>query len=375
MIKSATKFNNIAYSKIIKPTMFMFHPDRVHKNLTVAGQIIGHILPIKWLIKKFWSYQNPNILSQKINGVDFMNPVGLSAGFDKDFKLISVLPYLGFGFMELGSMTNMPSSGNPKPHYRRLKKSKSILVYAGLNNQGSIQIIQRIKKHKNILIPLDISVAKTNSSKTNTESTGITDYLKCLKKIKSAGVGDQITINVSCPNAYGGEPFTTPQKLDRLLNEVDKLKIKVPIYLKMPSDLKWQKFKELIDIALKHNISGLKICNLAKDRNSPLLLDDLDDETPGNMSGKPVFELSNELISKSFAYCGNKLTIVGIGGIFSASDAYEKIKHGASLVELVTGMIYEGPQLIGQINLGIVELLNNDGYSHISQAIGSYHKK
>jgi dihydroorotate dehydrogenase subfamily 2 len=375
MIKIISKFSNLAYSKVIKPIMFLFPPDGVHKTLTVSGQSIGYVPPIRWLIKALWSYQNPKLLSQDINGVYYINPVGLSAGFDKDFKLIKVLPSLGFGFMELGSMTNMPSPGNPRPHYRRLKKSKSILVYAGLNNQGSVAIIKRLKNQKTPLIPLDISVAKTNSDKTITDSTGINDYINCLKKIKSANIGDQITINISCPNAFGGEPFTTPKRLENFLKEVDKLKLKQPLYLKMPSDLSWQEFKVLIDVILKHNIKGLKISNLAKDRKSKYLLDDLDDGIPGNMSGKPVFDLSNKLINQAYAYCGDRLIISGIGGVFSAKDAYEKIKHGASLIELVTGMIFEGPQLIGQINSGLAELLEKDGLTHISQAIGAYHKK
>jgi dihydroorotate dehydrogenase (fumarate) len=159
------------------------------------------------------------------------------------------------------------------------------------------------------------------------------------------------------------------------LHEVDKLSFKKPVYLKMPSDLCWQDFAELVDVALKHNVSGLKISNLAKDRKLVNAQDNLMQDVPGNMSGKPMQKLSNELIHQTYTYSGDRLIIVGTGGIFNAYDAYQKIKHGASLVELVTGMIFEGPELIGQINDGLVDLLKKDGYTHISQAIGAYHKK
>lgn len=378
MNKIISKFSHSCYVKVVKPAMFIFPPDGVHKTLIITGRIIGRIGPLRWLLKAMWAYQNQSVLSQTLGGVFFRNPIGLSAGFDKDFRLLKVLPYLGFGFTEHGSMTYLASPGNPKPHYRRLKNSKSILVYAGLNNQGSKIIVGRIKAFKPNMkqfAPLDISVAKTNCNKTITDNTGIEDYISSLEAIKKANVGDQITINISCPNAYGGEPFTTPDRLEKLLAQVDKLKINKPIYLKMPSDLSWSEFKKLVDVALNHDIFGLKISNLAKDRKLVSQLDELDDEVPGNMSGKPVYELSNELINKSYGYCGKKLVIVGVGGVFSAKDAYEKIKHGSSLVELITGMIYEGPELIGEINLGLVKLLEKDGYTHIGQAIGEYHKR
>ncbi|MEI6237346.1 MAG: quinone-dependent dihydroorotate dehydrogenase [Candidatus Saccharibacteria bacterium] len=375
MIKNVSKFSRITYKKAVKPIMFLFPADTVHTAIIKSGSIIGFIYPICWFFKLLWAYQNPKVLAQVVNGVYFANPVGLSAGFDKDFKLIKVLPCLGFGFMELGSMTYKQSLGNPRPHYRRLKKTQSILVYAGLNNQGSKVIIKRIQKHKNkIIIPLDISVAKTNCDTTITDETGTKDYIGSLKRLKTAAVSDQITINISCPNAYGGEPFTTPQKLEKLLYEIDRLSFKKPVYLKMPSDLNWPDFKKLLDVALKHNVSGLKISNLAKDRKLVNAQDKLSEDIPGNMSGIPMQNLSNQLIQQAYIYCGDRLIIVGIGGIFSAKDAYEKIKHGASLVELITGMVFEGPELIGQINAGLVDLLKKDGYTHISQAIGAYHK-
>jgi dihydroorotate dehydrogenase subfamily 2 len=343
-----------------------------------CGHFLGRFGLSRGLFKIVFRYNNSNYLSQTINGVEFENPIGLSAGFDKNAMTIDILPSIGFAFAEIGSVTLKPSEGNPKPHYRRLKKSKSILVYAGLNNDGIKVFTERVKSYKSSNrsnMRLDISVAKTNSPDSCTEKSGIEDYIGSLKLIKNSNIGDQITINISCPNAYGGEPFTTPEKLDKLIKQVAKLKINKPIYLKMPIDQEWSLFKKLVDVAIKYNITGLKIGNLAKDRKKAKLLDELPSDVPGNMSGKPTYDLSNELISNTYKYAGGKIIIVGVGGIFNAQDAYEKIKRGSNLLEIITGMIYEGPQIIGQINKELVELLKKDGYSHISQAIGSDYKK
>jgi len=377
MIKTASNFGHWGFKKIVKPFLFLFPPDPIHLVLVNTGVVIGKIAPARWLMGLLWRYDNPQMLAQNVSGNYFANPVGLSAGFDKNFQLLEIYPYLGFGFAECGSMSYGPSDGNPRPHYHRLKKSRSIVVNAGLNNRGSSILVKRIKEWQStrrIWVPLNISVVKTNSPVSSTLESGAQEYIKCLKRIKGAKVGDMITINISCPNAYGGEPFTTHQSLEKLLKEVDKLDFKIPIFLKMPSDKPWPDFKQLIDVALKHNITGLTICNLNKNRHIKLK-DPLSDDIKGSLSGKPVYDLSNELITKSYAYCGDKLTIIGVGGIFCAKDAYEKIKRGATLVELITGMIFEGPMLIGQINAGLVDLMQKDGYTHISQAIGAYHKQ
>ena len=141
----------------------------------------------------------------------------------------------------------------------------------------------------------------------------------------------------------------------------------------MPIDKPWPEFKKLLDIILKHTVAGVTIGNLAKDRANPYIQDPLPDSLKGNMSGKPTWELSNNLISKTYGYCGQKLIIIGVGGVFSAADAYEKIARGATLVELITGMIFEGPGLIGEINKGLTEILESNGLSSISEAIGTRH--
>jgi dihydroorotate dehydrogenase subfamily 2 len=342
--------------------------------LIATGKIIVKLPLVKTLLRVVFRYEDTR-LTQTVCGIRFDNPIGLSAGFDKNFELIELLPQIGFGFVEGGSLTAKPSDGNPRPHYHRLKQSKSILVNAGLNNHGVDAIIKRIKRYKTISYPLNVSVAKTNALSAASEQEGIDDYVVSLKKLKQANIGNVITINISCPNAFGGEPYTTPERLEKLLSAVDAVKLTVPVFIKMPVDKPWSEFKLLLDVILRHTMSGVTIGNLAKNRDNPHIKDELTPSLKGNMSGRPTWDLSNNLISKTYAYCGDKLIIIGVGGVFSAADAYEKITRGATLVELITGMIFEGPSLIGQINDGLVSLLDDDGYTTISDAIGAQHRR
>jgi dihydroorotate dehydrogenase (fumarate) len=251
-------------------------------------------------------------------------------------------------------------------------------VYAGLGNEGAEVIVRRLKEYPTATFqdfPLNISVAKTNSPEACSDDDAISDYIASLRIIQKNQVGSMITLNISCPNTYGGEPFTTPDRLEWLLAEVDKLYLTQPVFIKMPSHLPWPAFAGLLKVASCHQVAGVTISNLAKDRGQAKLMDSLPDSVKGNLSGKPTWELSNHLIRETYRQYGKRFTIIGVGGIFSVEDAYTKIKLGASLVELITGLIFEGPQLIGQINEGLVQLLKGDGYEHISQAIGADNKR
>jgi dihydroorotate dehydrogenase len=311
------------------------------------------------------------MLEQEVDGIKYENPVGLSAGFDKEAKLPGILYHLSFGFMELGSITYHPYIGNPGTRLYRLKKSKAIMVNYGLKNLGVAKTIEKIKKIK---LPKNfvfgVSVAKTNNEETNVLTVGIDDYYQSLKALNESNVGDYYTINVTCPNTIGGEPYTDPRKLEKLLKAISTLKIQKPVYIKMPINHPWKEFDNLLKVIIKYNCAGVVIGNVSKDRTASTIKDVIPDNIRGGISGRPTWKLSNELIKKTYQKYGNKLTIIGVGGIFSAEDAYTKIKLGASLVQLITGMIYEGPQLIHDINKGLVVLLKQDGYKHIKEAIG-----
>ena len=326
------------------------------------------------MVFRMWGYKNKAMLGQTIAGVNFQNPVGLSAGFDKNFQVLPIMKAIGFGFMEGGSLTYEKCLGNPTPWFARLPKTKSLVVHVGLANQGVKTIMLRLRQYAPSTFtnfPLNISVAKTNSMKAASETAAILDYVGSLRVIKKSGIGSMVTLNISCPNTYGGEPFTTPEKLDPLLQHVDSVKLQQPVFVKMPSDLEWSKFEALLAVIVRHRVTGVTICNLAKDRSALTLKDPLPDHILGGLSGKATWELSNRLIHQTYLKYGDRLVIIGVGGVFSAEDAYTKIKLGASLVELITGMIFVGPQLIGQINKGLVGLLQTDGYSNIGQAIGA----
>lgn len=373
MLNLVSRGTHFTYKNGLKPILFLQQPDNVHGALLKHSTIIQKSAFLRATTKKAWSYGNEPYLAQDVFGLHFKNPVGLSAGFDKNFELVPLLKSIGFGFMEGGSVTYHACEGNPRPWFYRLPKSKSIVVYAGLANEGVTTITDRLLAYPGDIFtnfPINISVAKTNSMQASLEADAIADYTGSLRHIQKADVGNMLTLNISCPNTYGGEPFTKPNKLDRLLAAVDELELKQPVCIKMPCELPWEDFKVLLEVASKHKVAGVTISNLAKDRGAAKLMDQLPDTVRGNLSGKPTFEASNDLIARTYQAYGDRFVIIGVGGIFSAEDAYTKIKLGASLVELITGMIFEGPQVIGQINKGLVVLLKADGYSNISEAIG-----
>ncbi len=349
----------------------MFDPEFMHDRITAIGEVLGKFGLGNFFVGKLFSYSSP-VLEQDLWGIKFKNPVGLGAGFDKDAKLYSLMESIGFGFSEIGTVTLDSYGGNPKPRLYRLLKSKGLVVNYGLKSIGAETIIKSLKL-KSKIIPQIISIGRTNSKNTADPDAGILDYYNCLKRFIDSNVGDAYEINISCPNLFGEELFNDEVSLQKLLSKLHSLEIKKPIFIKMPINLPWPEFKKLVDMALKFGAQALVIGNLNKDRNDKLIKDVIPN-MKGGVSGKPTENLSNNLISKTYKYCGDKIKIIGVGGIFSAQDAYQKIRLGASLVELITGMIYEGPQLVGDINRGLARLLRRDGYKNIADAVGTLNK-
>ncbi len=369
-----TRFRNAIegffYRYIFKRLFFAFDPEYVHDRITGIGVFLGSFALGKFFVRAMFGYCN-KALEQTVAGMYFKNPIGLAAGFDKNAQLTQVLPAVGFGFEEIGSVTGEPCAGNSGQRLWRLKNSQSLLVYYGLKNDGSEAISKRLSKLK-FGFPLGISIAKTNDRKTVDEASGIADYLKAYLAFKERNIGDYFTINISCPNAFGGEPFTDPEKLDHLLNalrEADQSFSK-PVFLKMPAELPLGQVDAILDIARKYKVTGFVCTNLAKNRSNPNIKEQFVPEV-GGMSGKVVQDLSDNLIEYIYKKCREEFVLIGCGGIFTAEDAYRKIKKGASLLQMITGMIFEGPQQIGEINRRMVELLKKDGYDNISEARGA----
>jgi len=357
------------YKNLLQPLFFQFDPETVHDRMGFFGEFLGIFSLTRNITSSLFNYSDKK-LEQDILGIKFKNPVGLGAGFDKNAQLINILPSVGFGFAEVGSITGEPCEGNPKPRLWRLKKSRGFLVWYGLKNDGCEVISEKLKSKK-FEIPIGTNIAKTNSPNTVETDMGIADYIKAFKEFTE--IGAYFTINISCPNAYGGLPFTDSGRLDKLLDKIDRIATKKPIFLKLSPDLPKSEIDKIIMVCSRHRVHGFVLTNLTKNRTNRKVLDKVL-SAEGGMSGKIVENLSNELISYIFQKTNGKYVIIGLGGVFSAQDAYKKIMLGASLVALISGMIYEGPQVISEINIGLVKLLERDGYSNISQAIGADNK-
>lgn len=352
------------YTKILKPILFRFDPEDVHDFFVGTGKILGKYSATQYLTKKLFYYENP-ILEQNILGIHFKNPIGLAAGFDKNGVLTDILPSVGFGFLELGSITGEPCEGNPRPRLWRLPKDKSLVVYYGLKNDGCEVIAKRLGAKK-FEVPIGISTAKTNCAITAETQKGIEDYVKAYSAFTNIGAYD--TINISCPNAFGGQPFTDPQKLELLLEAIVSKRSSKPIFLKLSPDISEENIDAIIELARKYKINGFICSNLTKKREN---IKDSTIPEKGGLSGKKVAEKANDQIQYIYQKTRGEFVIIGLGGIFSAEDAYKKIRLGASLVQLITGMIFEGPQVIGEINTELAALLKRDGFKNISEAIGA----
>lgn len=357
----------------MKPVMFSMKPEFVHEQMTSTGEIMGKARPLKFLMS-FLMNSDSSLLYQKIKGIEFKKPIGLAAGFDYDAKLTQILPMLGFGFNSVGTITNMPYGGNPLPMLGRLPRSKSLMVNKGYKNHGAKNIAEKLKR-LSFEIPLGISVGRTNSPKLKNVTQSINDIVTAYSIFEEAVVKNSYyELNISCPNLlFAAEDFSDPKNLNMLLKEIEKLHMKKPVFIKMPIEKSDKEVKIMLETIVKFNtIKGVIFGNLQKNRKDPSLdPKEVAKFDRGYFSGKPCEKRSNELIKLAFKGYGKKLTMIGCGGVFSAGDAYKKIKLGASLVQLITGMIYQGPQLISEINLGLVDLLQKDGLKNISEAVGA----
>ncbi|MDO8515163.1 MAG: dihydroorotate dehydrogenase 2, partial [bacterium] len=276
------------------------------------------------------------------------NPIGLAAGFDYNGHLAKVMKKVGFGFNTVGTVTLKPYAGNPKPRLGRLPKSQSLFVNKGFRNDGVVAICKRLEEKDLKDVVLGISVGSAVGS--------IDEYLEVFDYLKNKDYVKYFELNISCPNlAVSGSFYNSSHFTDLVKN----IKVSKPVFVKMPNEISFSDIDPLIKIALKYGLNGVILSNLVKDRKNKYLNSfELSKfkNLKGNFSGKPCFENSNKLIAHVKKTFDKDCVIIGCGGVFSASDAYEKIKLGADLVQMITGLIYEGPQIVGQINRGLVKL-------------------
>lgn len=366
-------FMSFVYQHFIKHIFFLINPEFIHEFMLNFGELLGKFSWKKKIISFLIDYKNPK-LHQKICRIEFSNPVGLAAGFDYNAQLTQILSSVGFGFQTVGTITNMPYVGNPKPMLGRLPKSQSLMVNKGFKNIGALKTIKKLETKK-FDIPVGISLGRTNTPLLKTQKQSVEDIVQAFKKFESSKVrSTYYELNISCPNLIYGKniSFYPPKNLQELLETLQKLNIKKPVFIKMPIEKSDKETLNMLQVVQDFSfIKGVIFGNLQKDRNNPSFnQQEVKKWKAGNFSGKPCEQRSNELIKLAYRNFGKRLIIIGCGGIFSAEDAYRKIKLGASLIQLITGMIYQGPQLIAQINLELPDLLNKDGFKHISEAIG-----
>jgi dihydroorotate dehydrogenase len=348
------------YVRVGKPLFFLFDPEGVHDFVSNMGYFFGTNAVTRKLTAALFNYQN-KMLEQTVAGIKFKNPIGLAAGFDKDAKLTQILPEVGFGFEEIGSITAKAYEGNKKPRLYRLPDKQTLRVNYGLKNFGAKIISEKLKKLKFNFVA-GISLAKTNAQETSRVLAGAEDYFFTYKTF--GGVGDYFTINISCPNTCEEKPiFAEPENLNLLLAKLFSISKLKPVFIKLSPDLEEAQLQGILQVCQKYPVDGFVCANLTK-------VNKFNHRGMGGFSGKAVEDPANLLITKVYKFYGGKKIIIGCGGVFNAVDAYKKIRLGASLVQLITGMIFEGPQLIGQINVGLTELLKKDGFTSISQAIG-----
>ena len=328
----------------------------------------AHDLAIKSLKFNF-IYQNKikknKSIETEIFGKKIPNPIGIAAGFDKDAEVYNSLFKLGFGFVEVGTVTPLNQYGNPKPRIFRLEEDEALINRLGFNSSGSEKVRSRIISNSpKGLFGINIGPNKDTNNKEE-------DYLIGLRKFYN--LADYLTINISSPNTENLRSFHNEDELSKLLDLVEKekkiLKTNIPIVVKISPDIKDENINIIAGLLLKHNVEAVIISN-STDRNRENL-SNINKLEKGGLSGKPLEKKSNELINKFYKILKNKIKIIGVGGVDSGQSVYQKIINGANLVQLYTGMIYKGPSIVSKINEELINILENERVKNISDIVGS----
>jgi dihydroorotate dehydrogenase len=365
------------YEYFLKPIFFCFDPELMHDFFVWFGEKLGATTLGRALVSAFCYYKHPSLRTSVV-GIEFENPIGLGAGFDKDVHLTKIMRAVGFGFMEVGAVTHYPYEGNKGLRAARLPADNSLIVYYGLKNIGAEAIVKKLPRLQDasgkFSIPVGVNIAKTNRSDIK-GAASVEDYVASYRMLSPHF--SYVTLNVSCPNAQDGTLFQDPKMLDGLLTALAREEKKVPVFLKISNHLSTAEVDDILAVVVKYPfVDGFVIGNLSKRREELSFKSskkELDVIPQGGISGAPIREISTNLVrhiySKTNAVSG-KYTIIGLGGVFTAEDAYEKILAGASLVQMVTGLIYGGPMAVKRINKGLVKLLARDGYAHVADAVG-----
>jgi dihydroorotate dehydrogenase len=335
------------YKFIIRPLFFCFDPEKIHYFTFSAIRFLNKIPGFSGLFKALYEVNDPR-LEREVFGIKFKNPVGLAAGFDKDAKLYQELSNFGFGFIEIGTLTPIGQDGNPKKRLFRLKEDNAIINRMGFNNGGVQEAVTRLKKNKGVLIGGNIG-----KNKVTPNEEAVNDYEICFEALFP--YVDYFVVNVSSPNTPNLRELQEKEPLKKLLHTLENNKLQVtnhkPILLKIAPDLTDDQLIDIIDIVNETKIAGVIATNTTISREG---LQSENKSEMGGLSGIPLTKRATEVIRFLAEKSNRSFPIIGVGGIHSAEDAMEKINAGASLVQLYTGFIYEGPALVKAINKKIL---------------------
>jgi dihydroorotate dehydrogenase len=382
------------YQLLIRPLLFSglnADPEWLHHQVMQTSQWLedNQTRPLgRWCcdrLKQACSYHHP-ALEQRVWGIEFQNPVGLAAGFDKDGLAAGIWSLFGFGFAELGTVTFHAQPGNPKPRLFRLLPDQAVLNRMGFNNRGSAALADRLKQLEHSLstasqtgstplpihIPIGINLGK---SKITPLEEAAADYQQSFRLLKD--LGDYFVVNVSSPNTPGLRSLQSSEQLELILQSLQQEnQAHKPILVKIAPDLEWNAIADVLALARTYQLAGIIATNttISRDRLKTQVLAATGNpvtEEAGGISGAPLRQQATEVIRFIYQETGGSLPIIGVGGIFTADDAWEKITAGASLIQVYTGWVYEGPWMVRRILQGLVQKLEAHGMKAIAEAVGS----
>ncbi|WP_343045073.1 quinone-dependent dihydroorotate dehydrogenase [Paenibacillus lemnae] len=362
------------YRNIGKPIFFKMDPEKAH-HLVVDGLARAALLPgAEQAMRGMYGVSETPDLAVDLFGIHFPTPVGLAAGLDKNAKAVKGFSSIGFGFMEVGTVTPKGQAGNELPRLFRLPEDEALINRMGFNNDGSAAMAARLSRVKNRRIPVAVNIGK---NKVTPNEEAHRDYETCIRELFP--YGDFFVVNISSPNTPDLRSLQHGSELSLLLDTVmkemgrqaDTHGIAKPVLVKIAPDVNDEELEFMVDTISSSGVSGIIATNTTLSRAG--LKHDNAKET-GGLSGRPLKERSTEIVSRIYRQTGGKLPIIGSGGIFTAEDAYNKITAGASLVEIYTALIYEGPEVNRRLHAGLRKLLKRDGYQHISEAVGADHR-
>lgn len=358
----------------LRPLLFRLDAERAHHLGTGAARLVQALCP--GLVEPFFGFDDP-ALAQRVWGLDFSNPVGLAAGFDKNAHLVRFWEALGFGFAEVGSVSARPARGNPRPRAFRLPQDEALVNRMGLNNDGAARVARRLRG-RDRSFPVGVNLAKTHDPRLVGEAA-LDDFRESFRRL--APLADYVALNVSCPNTAEGKTFEEPAALDALLGAVfgerRALGLLAPVLVKLSPPLTTRLaldslVDELVAVCRQHGVQGLIATNTAADREGLATPGaSLDRVGRGGLSGAPLRARATELVRYLYRQTDGRLPIVGVGGVDGPEAAYEKLRAGASLVQLYTGLAYHGPGLVRRIKEGLLPLLERDGFASVREAVGT----